>query len=215
MSISVDTYRLRIGIFTNKPRLKTKVQGKLREKVKMSKKKLMTINVVKVLMLLILVQSLKSEVQQSSVTLLSKLLSFTECPTNCPIISQYIIDHNFLARYTFGNRRNSGIKMCHWNAGSSYLINKINEIEAVISNYKPHIIGFSEVCYSAVHSVDQTKIDDYKVYFAKTLDNPSLEVSRVTVYVHNDVQSKLGWTLCQKSLVLFGLRLDIEIRRKF
>ena len=148
-------------------------------------------NSVKVIFLLILIETFILEIRNSSVVSMSKQPLSTKCPTNCSFGIQYSIDHNFMARYTFGNRRNSGIKMCHWNGGSSYLINKMNEIEAVVSNYKPHIFGLSENCYSIDHSVDLTKIDDYEVYFAKTLENPSLNVSRVSVYVHNDLQSKL------------------------
>ena len=35
-----------------------------------------------------------------------------------------ISDRNFYARYTYGNRNSKGIKLCHWNAGSSHLENK-------------------------------------------------------------------------------------------
>ena len=53
-------------------------------------------------------------------------------------------DNNFYARYTNGNRSNRGIKLCHWNAGSSHLPNKMNEIESVVSRHHPHIFGISE-----------------------------------------------------------------------
>ena len=32
-------------------------------------------------------------------------------------------ENNFYARYTYGNRKNRGIKVSHWNAGSAHLPN--------------------------------------------------------------------------------------------
>ena len=37
-------------------------------------------------------------------------------------------DQNFLARYKYGNRREHGIKLVHWNKGPSFLENKIDDI---------------------------------------------------------------------------------------
>ena len=173
---------------------------------------------MKVIFIFILIQPILTEVRQSSVGFLSKpkLPNFTECPTNVTNRIQFIVDHNFIARYTFGNRRHSGIKMCHWNGGSSYLINKMDEIEAAISNYKPHIFGLSETCFSVSHSVDQTNIDNYKVYFAKTLQNPNLNVSRVSVFIQNDVESKLRTDLMSDrfSSIWVEMRLVIKIRKR-
>ena len=41
------------------------------------------------------------------------------------------IDHNFLARYKFGNKgqKKGGITIMHWNKGSSILHNKMEEIK--------------------------------------------------------------------------------------
>ena len=112
-------------------------------------------------------------------------------PTSFLTKSALIINYNFLARYTFGNKRQSGLKICRWNGGSSYLVNKVNEIETIMSNYRPHILGISESCFSNCHSADNVKFSDYKVVFAKTLDNLNLNVSRVSLFVHNDVQWKI------------------------
>ena len=51
---------------------------------------------------------------------------------------------NFHARYKFGNIRKQGINICHWNKGSGYMFNKIEEIEYLVSSFKPHILGISE-----------------------------------------------------------------------
>ena len=35
-----------------------------------------------------------------------------------------LVDHNFLARYTYGNKKENGIRLIHWNKGSSFLATK-------------------------------------------------------------------------------------------
>ena len=61
--------------------------------------------------------------------------------TAVPLQYSILSDSNFYARYTYGNRSNRGIKLTHWNAGSAYLDNKTIEIENVISDHHPHLIG--------------------------------------------------------------------------
>ena len=51
---------------------------------------------------------------------------------------------NQLAKATTGNRSNRGIKIAHWNAGSAHLHNKMDDLESVIADFKPHILGVSE-----------------------------------------------------------------------
>ena len=51
---------------------------------------------------------------------------------------------NFVARYVNGNGSSKGIKIAHWNKGSSHLVNKISEIKNIIAKYRPHILGVSE-----------------------------------------------------------------------
>ena len=101
--------------------------------------------------------------------------------------SAYIEDFNFLARYTHGNIRGSGLRLCHWNKGGSYLVNSKNEIEQIIDKYRPHILGISESNFYSRHCIDDVKIDNYDLYLADTLKNPDLNVSRVAVYAHKDV----------------------------
>ena len=75
------------------------------------------------------------------------------------------------------------MKLCHWNKGPAYLENSIPEIEHIIAEYKPHILGISEANHHAHHSLDDVQIDDYNLYLADTLNNPELNISRVAVYV--------------------------------
>ena len=48
---------------------------------------------------------------------LSSVKTYT--PGSCQIIN-----HNFIAKITYGNRNKNGIEICHWNAGGGFLINK-------------------------------------------------------------------------------------------
>ena len=135
-------------------------------------------------------------------------------PSKLPTRIQYKKDSNFLARYTNGNRRHSGLKICHWNAGSSHLVNKHNEIETVIASHKPHIIGISETSFHGLHSREDIQVEDYEVYFAKTLQNPDLDVSRISVFVHNDVQSMLRPDLMSDKFSSIWLELGHKNQKK-
>ena len=99
----------------------------------------------------------------------------------------YVINHNFIARYKFGNRNKSGLKLMHWNAGGGFLRNKLHHIESVVEQYKPHIMGISETQFKSGHDINEIKINDYDVFFSKTLANPLLNTSRVAVFVRKDV----------------------------
>ena len=101
--------------------------------------------------------------------------------------NNYPIDVNFQARYTYGNRKKNGLKIMHWNAGGGFLKNKIHEIENIIGGYRPHLFGISETSFKKGHDISDIQIQDYTIYFSKTLDNPNLGVSRCAVYVHKDV----------------------------
>ena len=58
-------------------------------------------------------------------------------------------DRNFFAKMINGNRGNRGIgiKAIHWNKGSSYLTNMMDEIEAVVADHSPHVLGLSEATH--------------------------------------------------------------------
>ena len=112
----------------------------------------------------------------------------TWCPppsTSPPWPSSSSRIRNFYARMVNGNGRQRGIKIIHWNRGSSYLENKFNKVEAVINGHKPHMIGLSEANLRAGHNKTKVQLTDYNLHTAQTLDNPDLLVSRVVVYTHN------------------------------
>ena len=53
-----------------------------------------------------------------------------------------------------GNRANKGIRLAHWNAGSAHLANKMHEIEQVVSDHHPHLLGISESNYKKMHDIE-------------------------------------------------------------
>ena len=108
-----------------------------------------------------------------------------------PLQHSILSDSNFYARYTYGNRTNRGIKLSHWNAGSAYLENKTIDIENVISDHHPHLIGISEANLHKSHCIDNCKIDDYDLITCMTLDNVNLQISRVVVYKHTSLVAKV------------------------
>ena len=88
--------------------------------------------------------------------------------TATPLQSSILSDSNFYARYTYGNRSNRAIKLSHWNAGNAHLQNKTIEIENLISDHHPHLLGISEANLHKDHCIDNYKIDDYELITSKT-----------------------------------------------
>jgi len=70
-------------------------------------------------------------------------------------------DHNVNARYTYGNKRHNGIKIMHWNKGSSFLKNKMHDVEAIIQQHRPHLLGLSEVNFFSHHDAAAVQIPEY------------------------------------------------------
>ena len=101
--------------------------------------------------------------------------------------SSFAKDHNFEARMTYGNRNKNGITIAHWNAGHGFLHNKMDEICQIMNETKPMILGISESCLQKSHDVANVEIENYKVVFSKTLQNPSIDASRIAVYFSPDL----------------------------
>ena len=122
---------------------------------------------------------------------------------------------NFIARMVNGNGRERGIKIIYWNKGPSFLENKFNEIEAVIDDHKPHMLGLSEANLRAGHDQTKVQLTDYNLHTAQTLDNPDLLVSRVVVYTHNLLVVKRRYDLEDKNILSIWLEIGLPRKRKF
>ena len=110
---------------------------------------------------------------------------------SCLPNSSSLKNHNFLARYIHGNIRRNGIKLCHWNKGPGFLSTKLNEVENIINGYHPHVLGISESNFHSHHAVEDVQIENYDVYFSKSLKNPQFNISRLAVYFHKDLIVKV------------------------
>ena len=126
-----------------------------------------------------------------------------------------ITNSNFYARYTYGNRSTRGIKLSHWNAGSAFLENKINDIENVIGNHHPHLLGISEANFHKNHCLDNCKIEGYELITSKTLNNMNLQVSRVVVYKHTSLVAKVREDLMSDKFSSIWLEVGFPGRRRF
>ena len=78
---------------------------------------------------------------------------------------------NKLAKARNGNRQNRGIKLAHLNAGSAQLYNKMYEIEQVISEVHPHVLGISEANLKSDHDIQNVQLEEYDLITCKTLQN--------------------------------------------
>ena len=220
MGISIQSYRIRIGTFANtKSSYKCNVY-KDNSHIKRSVPKASASLITKILLLLVSTTLLATPLFSSSATKLYNYKNFS-----CSILSERqmlisqnkteTINVNFEAHYKFGNRKKNGIKILHWNAGARHLKNKINDIENVISSYRPAILGISEGNFKKEHNLEDVQIENYSLYFSETLNNPDLNISRVVVYVHNDIAVKLRKDLMNDSFSSIWLEINLPRKKKF
>ena len=120
-----------------------------------------------------------------STLLIRKTLNYTQSG------SCQVIDHNFIAKITNGNRRSNGIKICQWNAGGGFLSSKQPELHNIVAGYRPHVLGVTESSFKKIHEKEDVEIQDYNLFFSSTLNNPNLAISRACVYVHKDLKVKV------------------------
>ena len=89
-----------------------------------------------------------------------------------------------------------------------------NEIENIINEYHPHIFGISEGSFHKIHDVQDLKIENYDVYFSKTLQNPRLNSSRLAVYVCKDLSVKVRSDLMNDTFDSVWLECGLPRQKK-
>ena len=108
---------------------------------------------------------LSSSCEQSylSSPIISELTTFSRAsPTDGPGLPRVSRKKlNQQVRAITGNRSNRGIKLAHWNAGSAHLHNKMDELEQVVSDLHPHVLGVSEANFKLGHSLDDVQLQEY------------------------------------------------------
>ena len=71
---------------------------------------------------------------------------------------------NFYARYTYGNRSQSGLKICHWNKSNSKMHSRMTEIKEIVSSHRPHLLGISEANIHKNQDMKVYSIPDYRFH---------------------------------------------------
>ena len=123
-------------------------------------------------------------------------------------------DHNFQARYKYGNKRQHGIKILHWNKGSSFLQNKKDDLEVIIEKYRPHIFGLSEANLLSHQDLANVQFPEYNLHTCPTLSNTDLNVSRVLVYTHCSLIVKPRPDLMDNRVSAIWLEVGLPNRHK-
>ena len=132
-----------------------------------------------------------------------------------PLQISILSDSNFFARYTYGNRTNKGMKLTHWNAGNAHLENKITDIESLIVDHHPHILGISEANLFKDHCIANCMLEDYELITCNTMNNHSLGVSRVVVYKHTSVVAKVRQDLMSDKFSSIWLEVGFPGKTRF
>ena len=123
-------------------------------------------------------------------------------------------DRNFIAKITYGNRKEKGLKILHWNKGPSSLHRKHQEIETIIQAHKPHVLGLSEANLWNNHDPANSYLTDYELHTCSTANNPNLNVSRVVVYTHSSVIVKRRPDLENNTISSIWLEVGLPHKRK-
>ena len=103
----------------------------------------------------------------------------------------------------------------HWNKGSSFLFNKKDDIESIIEDYRPHVLGLSEANLRKEDNLSEVQLADYNLHICPTIDNPNHGVSRVVVYTHKSLVVKSRPDLMNPQVSSVWLEVGLPGRQKF
>ena len=129
-------------------------------------------------------------------------LSCTQLIGSSPPASSWKPLSNSLTHALNGNRSSSGrgLRLAAWNSGSAFLHNRTNEIEALISVHKPHLLVISEARYYSYSNEVLVSIPQYELVHSKTLENNDFKYSRIHVYKHESLVAKVRLDLMDSSV---------------
>ena len=100
---------------------------------------------------------------------------------------------NKIAHSINGNRgqRGKGITLAYWNKGPSLLTNKQDDLETIIADHRPHILGLGEANFRHDQHIEDVNIPGYNLHLDSGLDNDQVGgIARVAVYTHNLLRVK-------------------------
>ena len=101
-----------------------------------------------------------------------------------------------------------------WNKGSSLLQNKHLEIEALIEEYTPHILGLCEANLKHDVDIDQVQHQDYQLHVPKSIDNLAIGTARVVVYTHSSFIAKRRHDLENDTIPAVWLEVGLPRQKK-
>ena len=133
MGISVESYRVRIGIFNNRP-----------PRYKIHKMPLSNTN---------------HTLNKNLKTFLILIIFFTIIQANNFLITLQK-SNNKMSHYLNGNIKLTNIKIAHFNNGNSKFKNKLDDIHHIIDTHKPLFFSISEANYC---NINKTIIDGYNI----------------------------------------------------
>ena len=196
MGISIDQYRLVIGSFIPTRKNSYKMVMNHESVISISRKYFYTCVLLYLLVSVfaanqsihVCTVSTQQNVLLKSTACLSSLLP--DCFSNVLAYSTFKMVTNFQSRYTYGNKKSTGIKISHWNKGRGFLANKLTEIKSIVTDINPHILGISEANFYENHDQNQVRIEHYNLHISDTINNPALKVARTVVYTHQSLMVK-------------------------
>ena len=99
-------------------------------------------------------------------------------------------DRNKMVHMENGNRgkRGKGLTCLYWNKGPSLLINKHQDLESVIADHHPHVLGLGEANYSQAQDIEAVQFPGYNLHLDSGLGLQGM--ARVAVYTHNTLKVK-------------------------
>ena len=96
---------------------------------------------------------------------------------------------NQLAHAMNGNQsKGKSITCLYWNKGPSLLINKHQDLETIIADHHPHVLGLGEANYSQVQDIEAVQFPGYTLHLDSGLEMQGM--ARVAVYTHCSLRVK-------------------------
>ena len=226
MTIPVETFRLRIGCFIQPGRKKFKIDNHQSQMShfkplgkRTSRKLLFSILILSLLVAPSIFSNNHSNRHYYPMVINSSSLSsrFIKPGLSTFISIGHILKNNpnFHARYTNGNKRQHGIRIAHFNKGPAHLHNRVQEIEGIIQDHHPHLLGLSEANFFHTHDLNDARIQDYDIFTSLTLTNPDIQASRIIVYKHRSLVGKLRTDLMDNKFSSIWLEIGFPNQKKF
>ena len=104
-----------------------------------------------------------------------------------------------------GNKE-KGMKISHWNMGNTHLPNKMREIERIIQQERPSILGISEANMKENQDLEKVTVQGYKLFTCKHNEN-STGIKRLVVYAKEGLNIRIREDLMDESFCSIWLEV--------